>query len=77
MRWLTIRNYGGSWRKNLIEDLQGIRDVLAATRRVAVLGIRSEQYSSRPAFYVLQRSWLMVNVPIGRLSRPLISQKPD
>jgi predicted CoA-binding protein len=42
------------WRNNVIEDLGGVRQVLAATKRVAVLGIRSEQYSSRPAFYVPQ-----------------------
>jgi predicted CoA-binding protein len=42
------------WRNNVIEDLGGVRQVLAAAKRVAVLGIRSEQYSSRPAFYVPQ-----------------------
>jgi uncharacterized protein len=43
---------GRGWRSNLIEDLEGVRQVLAATKRVAVLGIRSEQHRSRPAFYV-------------------------
>jgi uncharacterized protein len=42
------------WRSNLIEDWEGVRQVLAATNRVAVLGIRSEQHRSRPAFYVPQ-----------------------
>jgi len=45
---------GSGWRNNLVEDLEGVRQVLAATKRVAVLGIRSEQHSSRPAFYVPQ-----------------------
>ncbi|WP_447985902.1 CoA-binding protein [Nitrospira sp. Nam74] len=40
------------WRNNLIEDLEGVRQVLAATKRIAVLGIRSEQHRPRPAFYV-------------------------
>ena len=40
------------WRKNLLETTEEIRDLLAETKRVAVLGIRSEQYSGRPAFYV-------------------------
>jgi predicted CoA-binding protein len=40
------------WRKNIVEDVDGIRQLLAATRRVAVLGIRSEKNRSRPAFYV-------------------------
>ena len=43
-----------AWTNNLIEDWDGVRQVLAATKRVAVLGIRSEQHSSRPAFYVPQ-----------------------
>ncbi|MEX5217239.1 MAG: CoA-binding protein [Nitrospira sp.] len=44
----------GQWKKNLIEDLEGVRQLIATTKRVAVLGIRSEQYGSRPAFYVPQ-----------------------
>lgn len=43
-----------NWQENVIEDNQGIRDLLDNTRRVAVLGIRSERYSDRPAFYVAQ-----------------------
>lgn len=42
------------WRQNLIETVEGVKAVLAATGRVAVLGIRSEQHASRPAFYVPQ-----------------------
>lgn len=44
----------GHWKKNLIEGLDGVRQVIATTKRVAVLGIRSEQRGSRPAFYVPQ-----------------------
>lgn len=47
-------NEGGAWRNNLIEDWEGVRQVLATTRRVAVLGIRGEAHSSRPTFYVPQ-----------------------
>lgn len=43
-----------AWRSNLIDDLAGVRQLLAVTKRVAVLGIRSEVHSSRPAFYVPQ-----------------------
>jgi uncharacterized protein len=42
------------WQINLIEDVAGVKQLLAVTRRVAVLGIRSESHSSRPAFYVPQ-----------------------
>ena len=42
------------WRRNLIEDTQGIKAVLAETRRIAVLGIKTEQQAGQPAFYVPQ-----------------------
>lgn len=41
-----------NWEHNLLEDDEQIRDMLAATHRIAVLGIRSEAYAERPAFYV-------------------------
>lgn len=41
-----------NWQDNLIEDDDEIRELLAATRRVAVLGIKTEAQSSQPAFYV-------------------------
>ncbi len=40
------------WRNNLITDDQHIVELAGAARRVAVLGIRSENFSERPAFYV-------------------------
>jgi len=40
------------WKSNIIKDVEGIRQILLAIKRVAVLGIRSEKDSSRPAFYV-------------------------
>jgi hypothetical protein len=42
------------WRNNIITDVEGIRQIFLATKRVAVLGIRSEKDCSRPAFYVPQ-----------------------
>jgi uncharacterized protein len=42
------------WRDNIINDSRAIRELLAATRRVAVLGIKTEQQSYQPAFYVAQ-----------------------
>ena len=38
------------WRAHLIEDDAGIRGVLERTRRIAVLGIKTE--SGQPAYYV-------------------------
>ncbi|PYS49207.1 MAG: CoA-binding protein [Acidobacteria bacterium] len=40
------------WRRNLVEDSEGIREMLAETRRIAVLGIKTEEQSYQPAFYV-------------------------
>jgi uncharacterized protein len=40
------------WRRNIIESDEGVRQLLAETRRVAVLGMRTEDYSYKPAFYV-------------------------
>lgn len=41
-----------NWQDNLIESDEGIRRLLAQTRRVAVLGIKTEEHSFQPAFYV-------------------------
>lgn len=37
---------------NLVEDGEGIRSLLAATRRIAVLGIKTEAQADQPAYYV-------------------------
>ena len=41
-----------NWRDNLIDDSAQIRDLLAATKTIAVLGIKTEMQSGQPAFYV-------------------------
>lgn len=43
-----------NWQDNLIETNEGIRRLLAQTRRVAVLGIKTEEHSSQPAYYVAE-----------------------
>ncbi|HYY57229.1 MAG TPA: CoA-binding protein [Pyrinomonadaceae bacterium] len=43
-----------NWQENIIETDQGIERLLAQTRRVAVLGMRTEAYPYKPAFYVPQ-----------------------
>ncbi|HLL74477.1 MAG TPA: CoA-binding protein [Pyrinomonadaceae bacterium] len=43
---------GENWRDNLIEDSQSLTELLRGARRVAVLGMRTEEHSMRPAFYV-------------------------
>jgi uncharacterized protein len=43
-----------SYEQNLIQDEEGIRELVRSIRRVAVLGIKTEQHSGQPAFYVPQ-----------------------
>ncbi|WP_245611717.1 CoA-binding protein [Nevskia soli] len=40
------------WRQNLIDSVQGIRQIVEASTRIAVLGIKTEMQSNQPAFYV-------------------------
>lgn len=44
----------GDWRENLITDGRAMRELLASTRRVAVVGIKTEAQNYQPAFYVPQ-----------------------
>jgi predicted CoA-binding protein len=41
-----------SWQENLIESPTEIRNLILQSRRIAVLGIKTEKQSSQPAFYV-------------------------
>lgn len=43
-----------NWRNNLVNDAEGIRRLLLDTKRIAVLGIKTEAQSSQPSFYVPQ-----------------------
>ena len=41
-----------NWRDNLIDDSVQIRELLSQTKTIAVLGIKTEEQSNQPAFYV-------------------------
>ena len=41
-----------NWRDNLIDDSARIRELLSQTKTIAVLGIKTEEQSNQPAFYV-------------------------
>ena len=41
-----------NWRDNLIDDSTQLRELLAQTKTIAVLGIKTEMQSGQPAFYV-------------------------
>ena len=45
---------GADWRENLIESESGIAELLQTTRRIAVLGMKTEAQAYQPAFYVPQ-----------------------
>ncbi|MBA4159165.1 MAG: CoA-binding protein [Gemmatimonadetes bacterium] len=40
------------WRDNLVDQTPGIQSILREARRVAVLGIKTEEQSGQPAFWV-------------------------
>ena len=41
-----------NWRDNLIDDSNGMRELLLETKSIAVLGIKTEAQADQPAFYV-------------------------
>jgi len=57
-----------NWEDNLIDDQNGLRNLLAETKTIAVLGIKTEAQAGQPAFYVpqyLQREgFQIVPVPV-------------
>ena len=57
----------GNWRAHLIDDHEGVRRVIEATRRIAVLGTKVPE-SGQPAFYVpefmQQAGYQVVPVPV-------------
>lgn len=40
------------WKQNIVTSTAGIRELLAATKTIAVLGIKTEAQADAPAFYV-------------------------
>ncbi len=42
----------GDWRDNLVTTEAGVAEVVRGMRRIAVLGIKPESRSERPAYYV-------------------------
>src|SRR5574342_980755 len=41
-----------SWQENLIERFSDVRDLIRQTKRIAVLGMKTEAQGDQPAFYV-------------------------
>jgi predicted CoA-binding protein len=41
-----------NWKENLIDRATPIRELVLQTKRIAVLGIKTESQADQPAFYV-------------------------
>jgi uncharacterized protein len=58
----------GDWRDNLVESDAGMAAILADTKRIAVLGIKTEAQRGQPAFYVpeymAEAGYEIVPVPV-------------
>ena len=56
------------WQRNIITDIDTVREVLRTARRVAVLGIKPESHADRAAHYVpeylKQAGYEIVPVPV-------------
>jgi uncharacterized protein len=65
-----------NWEQNLITTSGEIKSLLSNIKRVAVLGIRSEKFANRPAFYVPQylasAGLEVIPVPVYELDVPQI-----
>jgi uncharacterized protein len=57
-----------NWQQNLVDGGEQIRELLRQTKRIAVLGIKTERQAAQPAFYVpeyLQRAGFeVIPVPV-------------
>ena len=57
-----------SWREHLIDDDDAIREALTTSKRIAVLGIKPESRSHKPAFtvpqYLQAHGYEIVPVPV-------------
>ena len=75
------------WRNNLVEDRQGIAALVVASKRIAVLGIKTEAQRDQPAFYVAEHmadaGYDIVPVPVYYpeareiLGRPVVRNPRD
>jgi predicted CoA-binding protein len=66
------------WKDNLVEDDAGVQEVLASSRRVAVLGIRSESQAHKPAYavphYLQAHGYDIVPVSVHGEKGPILGQ---
>lgn len=46
------KSMSDNWRQNLVDSSAGIASILRGTKRIAVLGMKTEEQAGQPAFYV-------------------------
>lgn len=58
----------GDWRSNLLTEDEALRDLLTSSRRIAVLGIKTEAAAGEPAFripqYLQRAGFEVIPVPV-------------
>ena len=68
------------WRENIVDDEKGLRHLLAETHRIAVLGIRSEDFVYRPAHfvaaYLVDAGFEVIPVPVYEPEVTMILDRP-
>lgn len=56
------------WRSNIVTDSAQIAEIIKASRRIAVLGIKTEAQAGQPAFevprYMVEQGYEIVPVPV-------------
>ena len=66
------------WKDNLVEDDAGVLDLLAKSRRIAVLGIRSDAHAHKPAYavphYLQKHGYDIVPVSVHGEREPILGQ---
>ena len=56
-----------NWQENLLSTPEQIRELILQTRRIAVLGIKTEAQADQPSVYVpmyIQKAGLEINHPL-------------
>ena len=75
------------WRDNLVTSTDEIAEILASTRRIAVLGIKTESQAGQPSFevprYMQENGYEIIPVPVyfpdvvSILGRPVVRRLVD
>lgn len=69
-----------NWKENIIDDAEGLKKLLSESRRIAVLGMRSEQFPYLPAHFVAaymdEAGYEIIPVPVYEPEVTTMLDKP-